>query len=95
MLFRSVYKASWISSLIAKIMVKIKYISLVNLILNKRVVPELIQNNFNHNNVIFEINKMNNKLLTSSMLNDYSLIRKKIGNKVSENEIYKILKKDL
>ncbi len=38
---------------------------------------------------------MNNKLITSSMLNDYSLIRKKIGNKVSENEIYKILKKDL
>ena len=90
-----VYKASWISYLIAKIMVKIKYISLVNLILNKRVVPELIQNDFNHNNVIFEINKMNNKLITSSMLNDYSLIRKKIGNKISENEVYKILEKDL
>jgi len=41
------YKGSVISYMIAKRLVKIRYISLVNLILNRAVVKELIQNEFN------------------------------------------------
>ena len=42
------YKGSWLSFQIGKRLVKhIKYISLVNLIMDKEVVTELIQNNFN------------------------------------------------
>ena len=45
------YKGSVISYLIARRLVKIKYISLVNLIADKEVVPELIQFKFNEKNL--------------------------------------------
>ncbi|HRV83794.1 MAG TPA: lipid-A-disaccharide synthase [Saprospiraceae bacterium] len=38
-----VYKGSWVSYQIAKRLIRVKYISLVNLILDKPLVPELIQ----------------------------------------------------
>ncbi|WP_027077032.1 lipid-A-disaccharide synthase [Maribacter antarcticus] len=40
------YKANWISYQIAKRIITLEYISLVNLIMKKEVVTELIQNNF-------------------------------------------------
>ena len=45
------YKGSLISYLIARQLIKVKYISLVNLIANKEVVPELIQLKFNEKNL--------------------------------------------
>jgi lipid-A-disaccharide synthase len=41
------YKTSWLSYQIGKRLVKLKFISLVNLIMNREVVTELIQNEFN------------------------------------------------
>ncbi len=90
-----VYKASWISYLIAKLIVKIKFISLVNLILEKKVVTELIQNDFNSYKVILEINKLDDKERKLKMLKEYNQLRKKIGNKVAENEICKVLLSEL
>jgi lipid-A-disaccharide synthase len=49
------YKGSAISYAIAKRLVKIKYISLVNLIMDKPVVKELIQNEMNAENVVKEL----------------------------------------
>ena len=45
------YKSSWFSYQIAKMLVKVKYISLVNLILNKETVKELIQNDLSDINL--------------------------------------------
>ncbi|MCX8481525.1 MAG: lipid-A-disaccharide synthase [Sediminibacterium sp.] len=45
------FKTSKISFILAKLFVKIKYISLVNLIMNKLVVQELIQHNCTPNNI--------------------------------------------
>ena len=41
------YKGSWISYQIAKRLIQLRYISLVNLIMDREVVPELIQNDLN------------------------------------------------
>ena len=41
------YKSSYLSFLIAKFVVKLKYISLVNIIMEKGVIDELIQFNCN------------------------------------------------
>jgi lipid-A-disaccharide synthase len=49
------YKTSTISYTIAKRLVKLKYISLVNLIMNKPVVTELIQQDFSEENVLREL----------------------------------------
>lgn len=52
------YKGSNISYQIAKRLVKIKYISLVNLILGKPVVTELIQNDLTVENIQRELNRI-------------------------------------
>ena len=52
------YKGNNISYQIAKRLVTIKYISLVNLIMNKPVVKELIQNELTINNVNRELHKL-------------------------------------
>jgi lipid-A-disaccharide synthase len=52
------YKGSRISYQIAKRLIKVKYISLVNLIMNKPVVKELIQDEMNAENIVTELKKL-------------------------------------
>jgi len=52
------YKGNRISYEIAKRIIKLKYISLVNLIMNEEVVKELIQHEFNHKNLKKELQKI-------------------------------------
>ncbi len=80
------YKTSWLSYVIAKSLVKIKYISLVNLIMDKEVVKELIQNNLNYINLTKELNILNDALALNKMKEAYKvLIAKCKGENVSEN----------
>ncbi len=55
------YKGSNISYQIAKRIITIKYISLVNLIMDKEVVTELIQSDFNENRLEKELNNILNQ----------------------------------
>lgn len=71
------YKGSNISYQIAKRLIKIKFISLVNLIMNKEVVKELIQGEMNTKNLIKELKP----LLTDNekkfnLQKDYSALKK-------------------
>jgi lipid-A-disaccharide synthase len=52
------YKGSNISYQIAKRLIKVKYISLVNLIMDKPVVKELIQDEMNVKNIVAELKKL-------------------------------------
>lgn len=80
------YKTSWLSYVIAKSLVKIKYISLVNLIMDKEVVKELIQNNLNYINLTKELNILNDALALNKMKEAYKvLIAKCKGEDVSKN----------
>jgi lipid-A-disaccharide synthase len=56
-----VYKTDWLFYTLAKMVIKIKYISLVNIILDKPAVPELIQNEFNSKNIQTWILKLADK----------------------------------
>ena len=81
-----VYKTSWVSYLIAKTLVKIKYISLVNLIMNKEVVKELIQNDLSVLNLTNELIKFDDSLALNKMQEDYQLLIAKCqGDNVSKN----------
>ena len=66
------YKTSFITYLIGKMLVNIKYISLVNLILNKKVVDELIQRDFNSKSLKNSINKILNKDNRSKLIQSYN-----------------------
>jgi lipid-A-disaccharide synthase len=70
------YKGSKLSYLIAKRLVKIKYISLVNLIMDKEVVTELIQDELNESNLKRELDKLlNDPVKKEQLKNDYRDLR--------------------
>ena len=52
------YKGSPVSYQIAKRLIKVKYISLVNLIMDKPIVKELIQDEMNVKNIVAELKKL-------------------------------------
>jgi lipid-A-disaccharide synthase len=74
------YRGNPLSYLIAKQLVKVPFISLVNLISGKLVVPELIQEEFTTSNLSNELNKiLNNPTFRQSMLNHYEELKRLLG----------------
>ncbi len=73
------YKGSNISYQIAKRIIKLDYISLVNLIMDQEVVKELIQDDFNTNNLSFELEKILSEASRTKMFNEYCELEKRLG----------------
>ena len=74
------YKGNVISYLIAKQVIKVKYISLVNLIMDRMIVAELIQNKLNRENLINELRKvLFDKKLRAQFQTDYSELNQRLG----------------
>lgn len=89
-----VYKTSNFSYQIAKRLVQIKYISLVNLVAQKEVVKELIQEEYSLENTKNELEKLlfDNKIRDKQLI-EYDGIIKTLGVvKASENAALEILK---
>ncbi len=76
-----IYKANRITYLIARWLVKIKFISLVNLINNQATVREMIQEDFTVDNLEEELQKLLfNKVYRAGIINGYQLMAKQIGD---------------
>lgn len=75
------YKGSFISYQIAKRIITLKFISLVNLIMDKEVVKELIQNDFTKANLKKELNKILDEDYRKKMFLNYYDLEKKLGGK--------------
>lgn len=73
------YKGSWISYQIAKRIITLKYISLVNLIMDEEVVTELIQEKFNYKNVKKELSKLLETVHRDKILSKYDELEAKLG----------------
>lgn len=73
------YKGSAISYHIAKRLIKINYISLVNLIMDKEVVKELIQHELNTTNIKIELNKILDGPGRDTMMITYQDLTEKLG----------------
>ena len=81
------YKGSNVSYQIAKRLLKIKYISLVNLIMDKKVVTELIQHEMNADNIIRELNLLlHDAAKKEQMRKDYTALKQLLqqGGNASE-----------
>jgi lipid-A-disaccharide synthase len=62
-------------------MIRVKYISLVNILLDKALVPELIQNDFNEKNLKSKVEQLiNDQQLRQVMKTGYFEIKEKLGN---------------
>jgi len=86
------YKSSWLSYQIGKRLVKhIKYISLVNLIMDAEVVTELIQNKFNTKNLKQELSIILDDYERTKFFINYYDLEKKLGGKGASEKVAKLI----
>jgi lipid-A-disaccharide synthase len=73
------YKGNPITLALAKRFVKIKFIALVNLIMNKEVVKELIQENLNTQNLVHELGLLlEDEEKQKQIKTDYALLKQNL-----------------
>lgn len=73
------YKGNWMSYQIAKRIITLKFISLVNLIMDREVVKELIQSDLNTKNLVAELRKLLTPDSRAKILADYETLEQKLG----------------
>ena len=73
------YKANAISYYIAKKIITLEYISLVNLIMDQEIVTELIQHDLNANRLQNELEAILGSAKRKAMLENYDILIKKLG----------------
>lgn len=89
------YKGSWISYQIAKRIITLKYISLVNLIMDEEVVTELIQDQFNTANLKQELQKILEENHKKALLAKYDQLEDKLGGQGASAKTAKFIINDL
>jgi len=91
------YKGGAISFMIAKQLVKVKFISLVNLIMDKEVVKELVQNDFTETNLENELKKILDASVHNKMKADFAELKQKLGSSGASRKtaelIYNLIRK--
>jgi lipid-A-disaccharide synthase len=89
------YRGSWLSYQIAKRVITLKYISLVNLIMDKEVVKELIQDELNKKNIKAELLKILTPHHREKLLKQYGLLEKKLGGAGASERVAGLIIKHL
>jgi lipid-A-disaccharide synthase len=85
------YRGGAISVGIARLLIKIKFISLVNLIMDKKVVTELIQEDCNSKNIQLELNSILGGADRLRMLNDYDELASIMGEAGASERTAKLI----
>tara|TARA_B100001173_G_scaffold21478_1_gene17175 strand:+ start:1042 stop:2178 length:1137 start_codon:yes stop_codon:yes gene_type:complete len=79
-----IYKMNFLNFMIVKFLVKIKYANIINIINNKEVIPELIQNECNSKEIFRSvIYFLKNPALMEKQINDFSNTLDEIRSKTS------------
>ncbi|MEM9363998.1 MAG: lipid-A-disaccharide synthase [Bacteroidota bacterium] len=87
------YKGNWISYQIAKRIITLDFISLVNLIMDKEVVKELIQGDLTSENLKTELQKILEGTERERILRDYASLKEKLGGEgASEKAAHLLIK---
>ncbi|MFV8270730.1 lipid-A-disaccharide synthase [Flavobacterium sp. GT2N3] len=89
------YKGSWASYQIAKRIITLKYISLVNLILDEEVVTELIQEECTTKRICEELAKILESNHRNTLLEKYALLEDKLGGMGASEKTAKLIVSDL
>ena len=89
------YKGSWASYQIAKRIITLKYISLVNLIMDEEVVTELIQEDCTTKRIREELKKILEPNHRKKLLANYDLLEEKLGGIGASEKTAKLIVADL
>src|SRR5699024_5607936 len=85
------YKGNWVSYTIAKNVIKLNYISLVNLIMDREVVKELIQADFNAASLKSELEKILEPENRKRIFEDYKKLKEKLGGRGASDHAAKLI----
>lgn len=85
------YKTSYISYAIGRMVVKVKYICLVNLIMDKLVVPEYIQEKCTEKALIQEIKALMTGPKREQMLKEYAQLHKTLGSGGASKKVAQLI----
>ncbi len=85
------YKGNFISYQIAKRVINLDYISLVNLIMDREVVKELIQSDLNRKNLKKELSNILSEVHRKKMFSDYYELEQKLGGIGASEKTAKII----
>lgn len=86
------YKGSAISYFLAKRLIKVKYISLVNLVMDKLVVKELIQHDLNEENLLKELTMLlKDATVRERIKTDYTALWSKLGEKNASSRAAEVI----
>lgn len=89
------YKGSWLSYQIAIRIINLKYISLVNLIMDKPVVVELIQDDFNTKRLKKELQAILQPEKREELFMEYFELEKQLGGKGASEKTAKLIHNDV
>jgi len=85
------YKGNWASYQIAKRIITLKYISLVNLIMDEEVVTELIQGECNSKRIKAELTKILNSEYRQKLLKKYEILEEKLGGEGASEKVAQLI----
>ncbi|HET9916015.1 MAG TPA: lipid-A-disaccharide synthase, partial [Candidatus Binatia bacterium] len=86
-----VYRMSWLTYYIARLLVRVEHIGMVNLIAGKRLVPELVQADFNPPRLIAESRRLlSDERLRLAVVEELTRLRERLGSPGAANRVAEI-----
>ena len=90
------YKTSPLTYLIGRNVLKIKYISLANLIINKPAFKEYLQEYFTSDNLLREVRRiLEDDMYRQRMMDDYDTLREQLGGSGASRAVAKAMIQDI
>ena len=83
----------WLSGFLRRHLIKVKYVSLVNLIANRKVVPELVADTFSIENISKELNRILDGSARETMLQEYDEVSRRLGDQNAPDNTARIIVK--
>ena len=87
------YKSSLFSYLVGKLFIKLKFISLVNIIMEREIVKELIQKDCSKTNIIYELSKLLKKQNILRVKDEYKELINRLGKEETSLKVAKLITK--
>ncbi len=81
------YKPGWATFHLIRFISTLQYICMVNLILDKKVVEELIETRLNEKNIVAEVNRLLDDEQRSQMLSAYDELEQKLGGEGASERV--------
>ncbi len=90
------YKGGWAAYQVYKRVIRVPFVSLVNLIVGRELVKELLQNDLTKENVLTELSKITiNQTARQSQLNGYAEIKNILGEKGASERTGRLMVEEL